>query len=117
MQLDVGFGDVVTPGAVDITYPVLLNFPAPALSSYPRETVVAEKFRAMVYLRTLNSRMNDFYDIWLLASQFASDGALLATAISATFATARPQSTSRRLRSHRTSPSRRRRTRSGPRSE
>jgi nucleotidyltransferase AbiEii toxin of type IV toxin-antitoxin system len=86
MQLDVGFGDVVTPGAQDITYPVLLDFPAPALAGYPRETVVAEKFQAMVYLRTLNSRMKDFYDVWLLASQFAFDGAVLAQAIAATFA-------------------------------
>lgn len=86
MQIDVGFGDVITPGAVDITYPVLLDFPAPALSGYPRETVIAEKFHAMVYLRSLNSRMKDFYDVWLLARQFAFDGALLAKAIAATFA-------------------------------
>jgi Nucleotidyl transferase AbiEii toxin, Type IV TA system len=86
MQLDIGFGDVVTPGAVDITYPALLDFPAPALSGYPRETVIAEKFHAMVYLRTLNSRMKDFYDVWLLASQFAFDGAVLAKALAATFA-------------------------------
>ncbi len=86
MQIDVGFGDVVTPGALDITYPVLLDFPAPALSGYPRETVIAEKFHAMVYLRTLNSRMKDFYDVWLLARQFAFDGELLARAIAATFA-------------------------------
>jgi hypothetical protein len=72
--------------AQDITYPALLDFPAPALSGYPRETVVAEKFQAMVYLRTLNSRMKDFYDVWLLARQFAFDGALLAKAIAATFA-------------------------------
>lgn len=86
MQLDVGFGDVVTPGAQDIMYPALLDFPAPALSGYPRETVIAEKFHAMVYLRTLNSRMKDFYDVWLLARQFTFDGALLAKAIAATFA-------------------------------
>jgi hypothetical protein len=86
MQIDVGFGDVVTPGPVDITYPALLDFPAPALSGYPRETVIAEKFEAMVYLHTLNSRMKDFYDVWLLARQFAFDGALLAKAIAATFA-------------------------------
>src|SRR5262245_56488215 len=85
MQLDVGFGDVVTPGVEPIAYPALLEFPAPELSGYPRETVVAEKFQAMVYLRTLNSRMKDFYDVWLLASQFAFDGAVLAKAISATF--------------------------------
>jgi hypothetical protein len=86
MQIDVGFGDVVTPGAQNITYPALLDFPAPALSGYPRETVIAEKFQAMVYLRTLNSRMKDFYDVWLLARQFTFDGALLAKAIAATFA-------------------------------
>lgn len=86
MQIDVGFGDVVTPGPLDITYPVLLDFPAPGLSGYPRETVVAEKFQAMVYLGTLNSRMKDFYDVWLLSRQFAFDGPVLAKAIAATFA-------------------------------
>jgi predicted nucleotidyltransferase component of viral defense system len=86
MQIDVGFGDVVTPGAENIIYPPLLDFPAPELSGYPRETVVAEKFQAMVYLRTMNSRMKDFYDLWLLASQYAFDGAVLAKAITATFA-------------------------------
>lgn len=86
MQIDVAFGDAVTPGAAMITYPVLLDFPAPELSGYPRETVVAEKFQAMVYLRTLNSRMKDFYDVWLLSSQFAFDGVLLAKAVAATFA-------------------------------
>lgn len=86
MQLDVGFGDVVTPAARDITYPALLDFPAPALSGYPRETVIAEKFHAMVYLRTFNSRMKDFYDVWLLARQFAFDGSVLSKAIAATFA-------------------------------
>jgi hypothetical protein len=85
MQMDVGFGDVVTPSAHDITYPALLDFPAPALVGYPRETVVAEKFQAMVYLRTLNSRMKDFYDVWFLARRFAFDGAVLARAIAATF--------------------------------
>jgi nucleotidyltransferase AbiEii toxin of type IV toxin-antitoxin system len=86
MQIDIGFGDVVTPGTENITYPALLDFPAPELRGYPRETVVAEKFHAMVYLRTMNSRMKDFYDVWLLASQFVFDGALLAEAIAATFA-------------------------------
>ena len=86
MQIDVGFGDVVTPSAESISYPALLDFPAPELSGYPRETVVAEKFQAMVYLRTMNSRMKDFYDVWLLASQFAFGGKLLAKAIAATFA-------------------------------
>jgi hypothetical protein len=86
MQIDVGFGDVVTPGAENVTYPALLDLPAPEIAGYPRETVVAEKFQAMVYLRTINSRMKDFYDIWLLAGQFAFNGRSLANAIAATFA-------------------------------
>jgi len=86
MQLDIGFGDVVTPAPQTISYPALLEFPAAKLSGYPRETVVAEKFQAMVYLSTTNSRMKDFYDAWLLANSFAFDGALLARAVGATFA-------------------------------
>ena len=86
MQIDVGFGDVITPSAETITYPTLLDFPAAELSGYPRETVVAEKFHAMVYSGTANSRMKDFYDVWLLATNFAFTGSLLAAAITATFA-------------------------------
>lgn len=85
MQLDIGFGDVVTPAPQFISYPALLEFPVAKLSGYPRETVVAEKFQAMVYLSTTNSRMKDFYDVWLLANTFEFDGAQLAKAISATF--------------------------------
>jgi hypothetical protein len=85
MQIDVGFGDVVTPGAERITYPSLLDFPAASLAGYSRETVVAEKFQAMVYLRTANSRTKDFFDVWLLARQFPFDGQILAKAVSATF--------------------------------
>jgi hypothetical protein len=84
MQIDIGVGDVVTPAAAPITYPQLLEFPAAVLSGYPRETVVAEKFQAMMYLQTANSRMKDFYDVWLLANEFAFDGDLLAKAISST---------------------------------
>ncbi len=85
MQIDVGFGDVVHPGSEEKDYPTILNLPAPRLRVYPRETVVAEKFEAMVYLGTLNSRMKDFFDIWLLARQFDFDGAELARAIGKTF--------------------------------
>ena len=85
MQIDVGFGDVVHPGSEEKDYPTILNLPAPRLRVYPRETVVAEKFEAMVYLGTLNSRMKDFFDIWLLARQFDFDGADLARAIEKTF--------------------------------
>jgi hypothetical protein len=85
MQIDVGFGDVVTPAATRTAYPVLLDFAAPQLLGYPRETVVAEKFEAMTKLGLLNSRMKDFYDLWLLSRQFDFDGPTLATAIRRTF--------------------------------
>ena len=78
MQLDVGIGDVMVPGPVEIAYPTLLDFPAPRLKGYPRETAIAEKFEAMVKLGALNSRMKDFYDIWLLSRQFDFDGPTLA---------------------------------------
>jgi predicted nucleotidyltransferase component of viral defense system len=85
LQIDVGFGDAVTPGPVDATYPTLLDFPAPLLLAYPRESVVAEKFQAMVVLGIANSRMKDFYDIWILASEFDFSGLPLSDAIRATF--------------------------------
>lgn len=86
MQVDIGFGDVVTPGPVPTDYPTLLALPAPHLNGYPRETVVAEKFEAMVKLGLVNSRMKDFYDLWVLARRFDFDGRTLVTAIERTFA-------------------------------
>jgi Nucleotidyl transferase AbiEii toxin, Type IV TA system len=86
MQADLGFADVVTPGPVPTDYPVILEFPAPRLAGYTRETVVAEKFEAMVKLGELNSRMKDFFDLWLLARQFDFDGATLGAAVARTFA-------------------------------
>jgi predicted nucleotidyltransferase component of viral defense system len=85
IQIDIGFGDVVMPAATDVTYPVLLDFPAPVLPAYSRESVVAEKFHAMVVLGIANSRMKDFYDLWVLARQFEFQGPLLCGAIHATF--------------------------------
>ncbi|HEV3385054.1 MAG TPA: nucleotidyl transferase AbiEii/AbiGii toxin family protein, partial [Gemmata sp.] len=85
MQIDMGFGDVITPAAVLTKYPVLLDFAAPQILGYPRETVVAEKFEAMTKLGLLNSRMKDFYDLWILSKQFDFDGATLAAAIQKTF--------------------------------
>ncbi len=85
LQIDVGFGDAVTPGAVAVSYPTLLAFPARALLAYPRETVVAEKFQAMVTLGMGTSRLKDFYDLWVLARQFAFEGPLLCRAMRATF--------------------------------
>jgi hypothetical protein len=86
MQIDVGFGDVLTPAAVATEYPTILDLPAPRLNGYSRETVVAEKFEAMVKLGLVNSRMKDFYDIWLLSQQFDFDGSVLSNAITRTFA-------------------------------
>jgi hypothetical protein len=86
MQVDVGFGDVVTPAARATRYPTILDFPAPQLRGYSRETVVAEKFEAMVKLGLVNTRLKDFYDIWLLCRQLDFDGATLAAAMKGTFA-------------------------------
>ncbi|MGA2602028.1 MAG: nucleotidyl transferase AbiEii/AbiGii toxin family protein [Bryobacteraceae bacterium] len=85
IQIDIGFGDVVTPAALQVEYPTLLNLPAPVLSAYPRETVVAEKCEAMVKLGMANSRMKDFHDLSSLAGQFGFDGAILGHAIAETF--------------------------------
>jgi hypothetical protein len=85
IQIDIGFGDVVTPATSEVSYPVLLDFPAPILAAYSRESVVAEKFQAMVMLGMINSRMKDFFDIWILAQQFDFRGPLLCEAIRATF--------------------------------
>ncbi len=85
VQVDVGFGDVVTPPAEIVDFPTLLDFPAPRVLAYPMPAVVAEKFEAMVMLGIANSRMKDFYDIWKLAGTETFDGATLCTAMSATF--------------------------------
>lgn len=85
VQVDVGFGDAITPSPVSVEFPALLNFPAPQVLSYPRETVVAEKFQAMVMLGMSNTRLKDFYDLWVLASDFSFDGVVLGAALTATF--------------------------------
>jgi predicted nucleotidyltransferase component of viral defense system len=85
LQVDVGFGDAITPEATVVDFPALLDFPAPRLRAYPRETVVAEKLDAMVQLGMANSRMKDFYDIAVLARDFDFEGDLLIRAIRATF--------------------------------
>lgn len=83
--IDVGFGDAIEPGLQDLELPSLLNFPPPKLRTYARETVIAEKFQAMVMLGRANSRMKDFYDIWMLSQAYPFDGEDLARAIAATF--------------------------------
>jgi predicted nucleotidyltransferase component of viral defense system len=86
IHIDIGFGDVVVPEARMVTYPTLLNLPAPVIRAYPAETVVAEKYQALVDLGSTNSRMKDFYDLWMLARTMRFDGATLTAAIGATFA-------------------------------
>lgn len=86
IQVDVGFGDVITPGPIEIDYPALLDAPAPHLRAYPIETVVAEKFHALAVRGITNSRLKDYYDLWLIAETFELERAPLATAARQTFA-------------------------------
>lgn len=83
--IDIGFGDAIEPGLTEIELPVLLDAPAPRLRAYAMETVIAEKFQAMIDLGRANSRMKDFYDVWFLAKTFAFEDDRLAIAIAATF--------------------------------
>ncbi len=85
MQIDIGFSDIMTPDAMPITYPAIFDHSGPRLMGYNKETAIAEKFEAMVKLGELNTRMKDFFDVWLLSGNFVFDGRLLARAISATF--------------------------------
>jgi predicted nucleotidyltransferase component of viral defense system len=85
LQVDVGFGDAVTPVATEIEFPTLLGMTPPRIRAYPRETVVAEKIQAMVHLGIANSRMKDFFDVWFLAQGFTFDGHVLSDALRATF--------------------------------
>jgi predicted nucleotidyltransferase component of viral defense system len=86
LQIDIGFGDAVTPPPEEIEYPTLLaDSPAPRLRAYSRYSVVAEKFQAMVMLGIANTRMKDFFDIWTLARSFDFDGRVLCQSIRMTF--------------------------------
>jgi len=86
IQIDVGYGDAVTPAAESILFPVMLDeMPAPALRAYPVYTVVAEKYQAMVSLGLANTRMKDYFDLWILARHAMLDRAILNEAITATF--------------------------------
>ncbi len=85
LQIDIGFGDAITPAPIELELPTLLDFPSPHLRTYPRETVVAEKLQAMVMLGMANSRMKDFYDLWFLSQKFEFEEETLCQAIKATF--------------------------------
>lgn len=85
LQIDIGFGDAITPAPEHIEYPTLFQTPPPKLRAYPRYTLVSEKLEAMIRLDLANSRMKDFYDIWLVSKLFPFDGAILSEAIKNTF--------------------------------
>jgi len=84
LQVDVGFGDSITPEPRVLAFGPLLDMPAPVLRTYPPETVVAEKLDAMMVLGLANSRMKDYYDLWSLSETMAFTGGLLVDAVAAT---------------------------------
>jgi len=86
LQIDIGIGDVVTPEPEIVTYPTCLDSMAgPRIRSYPPVSVVAEKTHTLVALGLLNSRMKDFYDLWVMSHQMSFDGETLCQAFAATF--------------------------------
>jgi len=87
LQVDIGFGDAVTPAPEAITYPLLLaDMPAPQLRAYPKYTVVTEKFHAISLLGMANTRLKDYFDLWVLLGEGTLDPSELRRAIEATFA-------------------------------
>jgi hypothetical protein len=86
LQVDIGFGDAVTPAPESVSYPVMLaELPAPRLRSYPKYTVVAEKFHAICLLGMANTRMKDYFDLLILLSEDDLDATQLHRAVGATF--------------------------------
>ncbi len=85
MQVDVGFNDIIYPEPDSVEFPVILNFSNPKIRSYTKESVIAEKFEAMTQLGNQNSRMKDFYDIWIMSHSFDFDIRQLSEAVKITF--------------------------------
>jgi predicted nucleotidyltransferase component of viral defense system len=85
LRIDVGFGDVVKPKVNEVEFPTMLNFPKPLIRTYPPETVIAEKFHALTYLGMTNSRVKDFYDLYVLLTQFEINKEQIKEALAATF--------------------------------
>lgn len=87
MQIDIGFSDVLASRVERVDYPVLLDdLQAPRLKSYPKESIISEKFHAMIRHAQLNSRFKDYYDLWLIADNFEFEALPLQKAIGKTFA-------------------------------
>ena len=85
IEFDIGFGDAVVPKPEEMVYPSLLGLDETRILAYSKESVIAEKFQAMVYLAEGNSRMKDFYDIYMLSTSFCFDGTCLSEAVYETF--------------------------------
>jgi len=85
LQIDIGFGDAITPAPEEVTYPTLLDAEPPVMYAYPRYTMVAEKLETSVKLGLANSRMKDFFDLWLVSKLFSFDGSILRDAVQNTF--------------------------------
>lgn len=85
IQVDIGFGDAMTPPPQEASYPTLLEMPQPVIRVYSRETVIAEKTEAIAKLGMLNTRLKDYFDLHFLATRFDFDGATLSEAMKATF--------------------------------
>ena len=86
IQIDIGYGDAVTPGPIDANYPVLISdLPAPKIHTYPVYTVIAEKLHAIALLGMANSRLKDYLDLYVLLSNEQLENQILAEAIHATF--------------------------------
>ncbi len=86
LQIDIGFGDVVTPEPIFIDYPIILeDFAIPNIVAYTMETVIAEKLHAMIVLAQLNSRMKDFYDVYTIIQSLQFNNETLKLAIIQTF--------------------------------
>ncbi|MDF1930001.1 nucleotidyl transferase AbiEii/AbiGii toxin family protein [Legionella pneumophila] len=86
IQIDIGYGDAVTPGPIDAHYPILLSdLPAPKIRTYPIYTVIAEKLHAIALLGMANSRLKDYLDLYVLLGNEQIDNQVLAQAIQATF--------------------------------
>jgi hypothetical protein len=85
LQFDVGFGDTVIPAPLKINFPTILDFPVPKIQSYPKESVISEKLQIMVEFGIVNSRMKDYYDLYVMGKYFEFEGNILVDAIRSTF--------------------------------
>ena len=85
IKVDIGFGDIIFPCPEEMSLPTLIDYPQPRVLCYSLESAIAEKFEAMVKLNIINSRMKDFYDIWMIAGMFEFEGEKLAEAVKHTF--------------------------------